>query len=282
MRKWLQINKTSFVTAELGLKSGDIETIKVQANSEFCEIQATRKIPTSNPPDAMKNSFKSLLPVAAVAVFTLASAHAQVLIDGQSLRRVESAVNNATTFGQTTDNQGRTGIIGSTPNFRHTITTVAFNLNTTTAVRTAFENATQFTFTFNLTDIVNGTVALPSLNVEYVGTFSNAYSSNTVWNSASVATWSNVAVFNTPAQTFTLSTTDSNFSGTIDITSSSAQFAIFRLALSDRTYMDTTNRNYVFSNTASDYDFVAIPEPATWGLLAAGLTALLILRRRAS
>jgi hypothetical protein len=227
----------------------------------------------------MKNSFKSLLPVAAVAVFTLASAHAQVLIDGQNLRRVESAVNNATTFGQTTDNQGRTGIISGP---RHTITTVAFDLNTSPAVRTAFENATEFTFTFNLTGIINGTSALPSLNVEYAGTFSNAYSSTTVWNSASVATWSNVAVFNTTAQTFTLSTTDSNFSGTIDITSSSAQFAIFRLALSDRTYMDTTNRNYVFSNTASDYDFVAIPEPATWGLLAAGLTALLILRRRAS
>jgi hypothetical protein len=225
----------------------------------------------------MKNSFKSLLPVAAVAVFTLASAHAQVLIDGQNLRRVESAVNNATTFGQTTDNQGRTGIITGP---RHTITTVAFNLNTTPAVRTAFENATQFTFTFTLTDIINGTSALPSLNVEYVGTFSNAYSSNIVWNNAAVATWSNVAVYNTTPGTFTLSTTDSNFSGTIDFDSSSAQFAIFRLALSNRNYMDSTNRNYVFSNTASDYDFVAIPEPATWGLLAAGLTALLILRRR--
>jgi hypothetical protein len=224
----------------------------------------------------MKNSFKSLLPVAAVAVFTLASAHAQVLIDGMALRRVESAVNNATTYGQTTDNQGRTGIIGGP---RHTITTVAFDLNTTPAVRTAFENATQFTFTFNLTSILNGTSALPNLNVEYAGTFSNEYSSTTVWDSAAVARWSNVAVFNTTPGTFTLSTTTLT-SGSIDITPSSARYAIFRLALSDRTYMDSTARNYVFSNTASDYDFVAIPEPATWGLLAAGLTALLILRRR--
>ena len=224
----------------------------------------------------MKTPIKSLLTLAAIAAITASSASAQMIIDGMSLRRVESATNAATTYGQTQDNQGRTGIISGP---RQTITTVAFDLNATPETRTAFENATEFTFTFNLASILNSTASLPSLNVEYAGTFTNSFSSTTVWSNAAVATWSGVAQYNTAAQTFTLNTTNLS-SGSIDITSGSFQYAIFRLALSDRNYMDTVNRSYAFSNTAADYDFTAIPEPGTWALFATGLTALAIFRRR--
>ncbi len=226
------------------------------------------------------NTFsKSLL--ASLALAAVTAANAQITnIDGQSLRRVESAISAPTTYGQTTDNQGRTGVIGN-PSPRQAITTVAFDLNATPERRTAFENATEFTFTFNLTNILSGTANLPDLNVEYAGTFANAFSSTTVWSNASVATWASVAQYNTAAQTFTLSTTNLS-SGSIDFTTGSAQYAIFRLALADRNYIgDGVNRSYGFSNTAADYDFIAVvPEPATWALLAGGLAAVIAFRRR--
>ena len=222
---------------------------------------------------------KLLLAGIALAVVTATSAYAQVIIDGQSLRRIESAISDPTAYGQTSDNQGRTGVIGN-PSPRHTITTVAFDLNATPERRAAFENATEFSFTFNLASILSGTTNLPNLNVEYAGTFANSFSSTTVWSNASVATWANVAQYNTAAQTFVLNSTNLS-SGSIDFTSGSSQYAIFRLALADRNYIgDGTNRSYAFSNTAADYDFTAVPEPATWALLAGGLAAVIAFRRR--
>jgi hypothetical protein len=220
----------------------------------------------------MNNLLKPTLALASALLLT-ASAGASIIVTGTNLRRAESATNDAATYSQATDNQGRIGAISGP---RHAITQITFDIGSSGTTRDAFEAATSFTFTFDFTGILGSPTAA---NVEYVGTYTNAFSTTTIWNAPTLASWDNVLTTSTSTGTITLDTANLS-SGSINFDDTSNQYAIFRIAMDDRTFM-SAGVNFTTSNTASTYSLTAVPEPSTYAAIL-GMLALagVALRRR--